>query len=59
MAKKTYVSPGIMLLEVPGGGGPGAGVGSPYDKDKDPSLGAKDGQLDDFEGFNDDEFTSQ
>ena len=33
--------------------------GSPYDPSKDSSLGAKDGQLDDFEGFNDDEFTSQ
>lgn len=58
MAKKTYVSPGIMLLQVSGGGGPGAGVGSPYNKDKDPSL-SKDGQFDDFEDFNDDEFTSQ
>ena len=57
MAKKTYVSPGIMLLAAQGD--PGAGVGSPYDPSKDSSLGAKDGQLDDFEGFNDDEFTSQ
>lgn len=56
MAKKTYVSPGIMLLAA-NGGGPGAGI-SRYDKDKDPSLGAKGYQFDDFEDFNDDEFTS-
>lgn len=56
MAKKTYVSPGIMLLET--AGDPGAASG-PYNKDKDPSLGAKRGQFDEFDDFNDDEFTSQ
>lgn len=56
MAKKTYLSPGIMLLEVAGDPG---GASGPYKPSNDPSLGAKDGQLDDFEGFNDDEFTSQ
>ena len=55
MAKKTYVSPGIMLLQA--GGDPGATSG-PYDPNNDPSLG-KRGQFDDFEEFNDDEFTSQ
>ena len=56
MAKKTYVSPGIMLLAA-NGGDPGATSG-PYDPNNDPSLG-KRGQFDDFEEFNDDEFTSQ
>lgn len=57
MAKKTYVSPGIMLLQT-SGGGPGAET-SPYDSGNDPSLEAKRGQFDDFEDFNDDEFTTQ
>lgn len=57
MAKKTYVSPGIMLLAAPGGD-PG-GETSPYDPGKDPSLGAKRGQFDDFDDFDDDEFTMQ
>lgn len=57
MAKKTYVSPGILLLAA-NGGDPGAAT-SPYDKDKDPSLGAKRGQFDDFDDFDDDEFTMQ
>lgn len=55
MAKKTYVSPGIMLLQA---GDPGAGLGK-YSADKDPSLGAKGYQFDEFDDFNDDEFTSQ
>lgn len=57
MAKKTYVSPGIMLLQAPGGD-PGGEL-SAYDPSKDPSLGAKEGGFDDFEDFNDDEFTMQ
>lgn len=57
MAKKTYVSPGIMLLAA-NGGDPGA-ASDRYDPNNDPSLGAKRGQFDDFEDFNDDEFTSQ
>lgn len=57
MAKKTYLSPGIMLLAA-NGGDPGA-TSVPYNPGKDPSLDAKRGQLDDFEDFNDDEFTSQ
>ncbi len=57
MAKKTYVSPGIMLLAA-NGGDPGAGT-SPYDPKTDPSLGAKRGQFDDFEDFDDNEFTMQ
>lgn len=57
MAKKTYVSPGIMLLAA-NGGDPGAAT-SPYDPGKDPSLGAKRGQFDDFDDFDDDEFTMQ
>lgn len=56
MAKKTYVSPGIMLLAA-NGGDPGAGAS--YHPDKDPSLGAKRGQFDDFDDFDDDEFTTQ
>lgn len=57
MAKKTYVSPGIMLLAA-NGGDPGA-ASDRYDPNNDPSLGAKRYQFDDFEDFNDDEFTSQ
>lgn len=57
MAKKTYVSPGIMLLAAIGGD-PGAET-SRYNPGKDPSVGAKPGQFDDFDDFNDDEFTMQ
>ena len=57
MAKKTYVSPGIMLLAA-NGGDPGA-TSVPYDSGKDPSLGAKRGQFDELDDFDDDEFTSQ
>lgn len=49
MAKKTYLSPGIMLLQVPGGGGPGA-ASVHYNPDNDPTLGAKPEDLD-FEDF--------
>ena len=56
MAKKTYVSPGIMLLAANGGDRATSGR---YDSGKDPSLGAKRGQFDDFDDFDDDEFTSQ
>ena len=56
MAKKTYVSPGIMLLAA---GDPGGNFGGQYSPDKDPSLGAKRGQFDDFDDFDDDEFTTQ
>lgn len=48
MAKKTYVSPSMMLLAAQGD--PGAGTGSPYNPNTDPSLGAKPGDLD-FEDF--------
>ncbi|WP_155813577.1 hypothetical protein [Hoylesella buccalis] len=54
MAKKTYVSPGILLLQA--GGDPGA-ASDRYNPGKDPSLGAKRGQFDDFDDFDDDEFT--
>ncbi len=47
MAKKTYVSPGIMLLEVAGDPG---GASGPYKPSNDPSLGAKPEDLD-FEDF--------
>ena len=56
MAKKTYVSPGILLLQA--GGDPGA-ASDRYNPGKDPSLGAKRGQFDDFDDFDDDEFTTQ
>lgn len=56
MAKKTYVSPGIMLLQT--GGDPNGGLVQ-YSPDKDPSLGAKGYQFDDFDDFDDDEFTTQ
>ena len=46
-----------MLLQAPGGD-PGGEL-SAYDPSKDPSLGAKEGGFDDFEDFNDDEFTMQ
>lgn len=55
MAKKTYVSPGILLLQAPAGD-PGA-ASDRYDPNNDPSLGAKRGQFDDFDDFDDDEFT--
>ena len=55
MAKKTYVSPGIMLLQA--GGDPGTGDLFRPSEHKDEL--AKPGQFDDFEDFNDDEFTSQ
>ena len=48
MAKKTYVSPGIMLLAA-NGGDPGA-TSVHYNPDNDPSLGAKPEDLD-FEDF--------
>ncbi|WP_277265509.1 hypothetical protein [Prevotella corporis] len=54
MAKKTYVSPGILLLQ---GGDPGTGPIFKPSEHKDKL--AKPGQFDDFEDFNDDEFTSQ
>ncbi len=56
MAKKTYVSPGIMLLAA---GDPGGNFGDQYSPNKDSSLGAKGYQFDEFDDFNDDEFTSQ
>ncbi len=43
MAKKTYVSPGIMLLQA---GDPGGSFGGQYSPDKDTSLGAKCYQFD-------------
>lgn len=49
MAKKTYVSPGIMLLQVPGGGGPGAGGSDPFNKGDHEGELAKPGQFDDFD----------
>ncbi|WP_274289944.1 hypothetical protein [Prevotella corporis] len=55
MAKKTYVSPGILLLQA--GGDPGTGPIFKTSEHKDEL--AKPGQIDDFEDFNDDEFTSQ
>ena len=55
MAKKTYVSPGILLLQA--GGDPGTGPIFKTSEHKDEL--AKSGQIDDFEDFNDDEFTSQ
>ncbi|MFR2732228.1 hypothetical protein [Hoylesella buccalis] len=54
MAKKTYVSPGILLLQVGGDTGTGPIFKASEHKDE---L-AKPGQFDDFEDFNDDEFTS-
>ena len=48
MAKKTYLSPGIMLLAA-NGGDPGA-TSVPYNPDNDPSLGAEPEDLD-FEDF--------
>ena len=55
MAKKTYVSPGILLLQA--GGGPGTEPIFKTSGHKDEL--AKPGQIGDFEDFNDDEFTSQ
>lgn len=57
MAKKTYVSPGIMLLQTPGGGGPGTDPIFKASEHKDEL--AKPGQFDDFDDFDDDEFTMQ
>lgn len=56
MAKKTYVSPGIMLLAA-NGGGPGTGDLFKPSEHKDEL--AKPGQFDDFDDFDDDEFTMQ
>lgn len=55
MAKKTYVSPRIMLLAA---GDPGGDFGK-YSPNDDSSLDAKRGQFDDFDDFDDDEFTMQ
>lgn len=51
MAKKTYVSPGIMLLQAPGGGGPGTGGDLPFASGNHEGELAKPGQFD----FDDDE----
>lgn len=48
MAKKTYLSPGIMLLEI-GGGDPGAGGDLPYASTPHDDELAKPGDFDDFE----------
>ena len=56
MAKKTYVSPGIMLLAA-NGGDPGTGPIFKASEHKDEL--AKPGQFDDFDDFDDDEFTMQ
>lgn len=51
--KKSYVSPSIMLLAgVDPGGDPHS-----YDPGKDPSLGAKQGEFDDFDDFDKDKFS--
>lgn len=47
MAKKTYVSPGIMLLQA--GGDPGAGGDLPYASTPHNDELAKPGDFDDFE----------
>ena len=47
MAKKTYVSPGIMLLQA--GGDPGAGGNLPYASTPHDDELAKPGDFDDFE----------
>lgn len=46
MAKKTYVSPGIMLLQT--GGGPGADL-TPWSPNEHNDELAKPGQFDDFD----------
>lgn len=48
MAKKTYVSPGIMLLQTGGDGGADTG-GLPYASTPHPDELAKPGQFDDFD----------
>ena len=40
-------------------GDPGGNFGDQYSPNKDSSLGAKGYQFDEFDDFNDDEFTSQ
>ena len=47
MAKKTYLSPGIMLLQT--GGGPGAGGDLPYASTQHDDELAKPGQFEDFD----------
>lgn len=47
MAKKTYLSPGIMLLQT--GGGPGAGGDLPYASTPHDDELAKPGQFEDFD----------
>lgn len=54
MAKKTYVSPGILLLQA--GGDPGTGGNLPFASENHEDELAKPGQFDDFD---DDEFTMQ
>lgn len=49
MAKKTYVSPGILLLQAPGGGGPGTGGDLPFASGNHEGELAKPGQFDDFD----------
>lgn len=47
MAKKTYVSPGILLLQAPGGGGPG--TDPIFKESQHQGELAKPGQFDDFD----------
>lgn len=54
MTKKKYVAPGILLFI--SGGDPGGEL-SAYNPDTDPSLGAKEGGFDDFDDYNENEFT--
>ena len=48
MAKKTYVSPGIMLLAA-NGGDPGTGGNLPFASENHEGELAKPGQFDDFD----------
>lgn len=57
MAKKTYVSPGILLLQA--GGDPGTGGNLPFASENHEDELAKPGLFDDFDDFDDDEFTMQ
>lgn len=49
MAKKTYVSPGIMLLQTGGDGGTGNGPFSQFDPDKPKGNQAKETVFDEEE----------